>query len=156
METPNHIRNEKKRLTVLANPKKLPERCERPRSTKKLTAVTRKSALNVFYVNCGNWSLCARHGATAMIRQYRMQLRKSDVYSPGLRVYVSHHCVKCSGPLLQNVTERMKVTLVYVKECVGGKLHRLMGPRTPFIQRGIKLMFWVSTRISNNSCHSPL
>jgi hypothetical protein len=67
--------------------------------------------------------------------------------SPGLRVEVTHHYMKCDRAFLQNKSKRVDMTLIHIEEGVGRELCRVMLPHTPFMECSIELVFQVSTKI---------
>ena len=78
-----------------------------------------------------------------MIYQYsdNTKVRKN---LPGLNENVTHHSMKRGRPPLQNITERVDMTLIYIKECIGGELCALVFSGTPFMEGSIQLVFQVS------------
>lgn len=64
-------------------------------------------------------------------------------HSLRLGVDISHHGVECVAPLRLDMAERVDITQIHIKVCVGREIHDLLNTGTPLIYGSIELLITV-------------
>ena len=71
-------------------------------------------------------------------------------------VYISHHSMKGTIPVLGDMVEGLYMTIIHVKVCIHWKLSRVMRPCIPLVYSSIELIHHISTELSYKSPHLQL